>query len=252
LVKVLYDYADAVRVRQKPLPTIGSWGIVLFPYGDVRNGVWLGSYYPSQMDALTGSQASGQGALDPFLDYETSFSGFWWLRDGQGNYAAQWPDGSWLTIGEGTSGTTLPTVYRHTVVNNQQQVVPFTQAERVSNPPNAYNFTWEHKSGTTVAVDTSGNVTVSGAPGASLTFDFGTATLTVNASGNITLAVPSAEHVDFTQGGGAASDFLVLVSKFISAFNAHTHPDPQGGSTGTPTTPLSSGDVNSTLIGISN
>lgn len=47
--------------------------------------------------------------------------------------------------------------------------------------------------------------------------------------------------------GSSASDFVVLASKLIAKFNAHTHPAP-GGATGTPTLPLASGDVASTLV----
>jgi len=46
----------------------------------------------------------------------------------------------------------------------------------------------------------------------------------------------------------------VLVSKFLAAFNNHTHGGVStgGGTTATPTTPLTSGSVASTIVAISN
>ena len=225
-VTMLRDYADGVRVRQKPLPQIGTWGVVIFPYGDLRNGIWLGAYYPSLVDALTTTQASGQAATDPFIDYEASFSGDWWVLDGLGNYAKQWADSSWFVA---ASGDTLPTLYRHTVDSgNQQQTIPYPYSDRVKTPPASgqpFIFKWKHASGTSIAVDVSGNVT---------------------------LDLSSTAKLNITQDGGSPTDFLTLVSKLVSVFNNHTHKNVQGGSgnSGTPTTSISASDLQSDLINI--
>lgn len=246
---ILRDYADAVRVRQKPMPQLGTWGLVIFPSGDLRNGVWMGSYYPSLMDALTTTQASGFAPTDPYLDYEATFPGEWWLLDGKGHYAKQWTDSSYFTAAPASG---LPTVYRHTVENNKQKTVKFTYAERIASPPaSGFLYDFHHKSGTDISVDPSGNVSVSGAPAANLTIKFGGATLTINASGLASLALPGVQTFNITQGGGSPMDFLVLVSKFLTKFNAHVHPT-GGGNTGPPTVSLSAADVDSTIIKISN
>lgn len=252
-VTVLHDQADALRVRQRPLPVPGSWGLVAFPYGDVRNGVWLGAVYPSLIDALTTTDASGAAAngTDPYIDYMSHFSGYWFMRDGMGNAAEQYPDGSYMLA---ASGTTLPTVYRHIVEDNKQKQVALAQSDRIPSPPNPFNYLFHHQTGTEVSVDVSGNVVVSGSSvsGATLTLLFGGTSLSIDASGQVTLALPGSEMFNITQDGGSPSDALLLVSKFITAFNAHTHPDPQGGTTSPPSTPLAPSDVESTIIGISN
>ena len=41
---VKYGYqgpADALRISQPPLPGRGTWGLVAFPNGDIRNGIWI-------------------------------------------------------------------------------------------------------------------------------------------------------------------------------------------------------------------
>ena len=249
-VQVLYEYADALRVKQKPLPQVGTWGLVVFPYGDIRNGLWLGAYLPSAMDALTGTQASGQAATDPFIDYEAHFSGDWRLLDGLGNLSKQFADGSFII---GASGTTLPTVYRHTVdANNAQETLAYTRGDRIPAPPSPFNFIFQHATGTKLEVNSSGAVSVSGI--STLSIQFGGTTLTISAAGLVTLALTGSETLNITQGGGSASDFLALVSKLVSAFNGHTHSGVQSGGspTGTPTSPISASTISSTAINISN
>ena len=284
-VTVLRDYADARRVSQRPLPQIGTWGLVVFPYGDIRNGVWIGSYYPSQMDALTTTLASGHAPSDPFIDYEASFSGDWWLMDGIGNRAHQYADSSYF-VASGSSGIafpSLPTLYRHVVDATQKQnTIAYPYSDRVTNPPvsgRPFFYGFKHHSGTLVSmdssgstvvsgasgatfkdtfggtvftIDVSGNTTVSGSPKANLVFNFGNTTLTVDSSGNITFALAGGDLFNITQGGASPSDGLVLVSKLIAAYNAHVHTDPQGGNTGVPTVALTASGVRSTIIDISN
>lgn len=270
------DYASALTAQQKPLPQIGSWGLVALVDADLRNAVWICAYLPSQQDALTTTMASGSAATDPHIDYQAHFSGDWWMLDGSGNYSHQWVDGSALTI---ASGTALPKVYRHTVdASGTQQTIEFTRADRIAKPPtpNIYNF--KHVTGTVLQVDVSGSVTVSGSSGATLSVTFGKTLMTWDVSGNVTvsgaagatlvekfggttfsvdasgltsLVLPGSETFNISQGGSAA-DALVLVSKMVTKFNAHTHGGIQSGSSNssTPTSPIASGDIQSTIVKI--
>jgi hypothetical protein len=237
--------ADALRVSQKPLPGIGTWGLAAFPSGDPRNGIWLRSYYPSMLDAI---HTTGD-ATDPFIDYDAHFSGNWHLLDGKGNYAQQFADGSYATFG---SGAILPTIYRHIVENNQQQQQALTFAQRVATPPPPFQGSFvQAGSGLTVRLDSSGNFLVSGGAMASISLVFGQSSLKIDSSGNATLALAGADKFNITQGGGAPNDFLVLASKLVAAYNAHTHPTPSGESS-PPSAPITGAGVGSTIIDISN
>lgn len=240
----LNNAADGLRISQRPLPGIGTWGIVAFPYGDERNGTWLCSILPSSIDAIT----TNNDKLDPFLDYESHFSGYWSLLDGLGNMSMQWPDGSYFTV---ASGTALPTLYRHTVDGNQaQQKTPLTHAERVSNVPNPFVMQYVSAAGTSVVVDVSGSVTVSGATNATMDLTFNGAHINVDTSGNISLNTTGV--INHELNGASASDALVLVSKLVTWLANHTHTDPQGGVTGTPVQSITSGTIASTIAKTSN
>lgn len=245
-VRMMYDYADGLRVHQKPLPGIGTWGVVVIPNGDIRCAIWLGAYLPSQVDALTsdGSQTAA------FIENRAHFSGDLEYLDGLGNYARQFADGSYIIS---ASGQSLPTVYRHLVESNQQQAVAFTRADRIPNPPSVFYMHLHHQSGTDVLIDPSGNITVSGATGSQIEFVFGAATLKIDQNGHATLSLPGSETFDVTQGGAPASDFAALVSKIVTAWNAHTHSGVAAGgaNTGTPTSPISSTTINSVAVKLS-
>jgi phage baseplate assembly protein V len=71
----------------------------------------------------------------------------------------------------------------------------------------------------------------------------------LDSSGNV--EIQAASSISLTNGG-AAADALALVSKLVTAFNAHTHSDPQGGVTGAPTTPWTASTVESVLTRVSN
>lgn len=218
-VKVLHrGAADFMRIDQDPLPTRGTWGLVAFPEGDVRNGIWLGSYYPAKANAVTSPPG------DPTVRYHAHYSGDWDYLDGAGVEAHQWADGSYFVAGSGA----LPTAYRQTVDENQTvSRLAYARSARIPSPPSAFPFTYVHESGTSISVDVSGNVTV---------------------------ALAASKVLNITQGGAAASDFLALVSKLVTAFNNHVHTGVQSGgsNTGTPASPWSSTTVNSTIIDISN
>lgn len=239
-VKMLhFGFADAYRISQHPMPQIGSHGIVCFPNGDVRNGLWLGTYYPNLVDATAGI------AGDATVDYQAHWSGFWRYLDKAGTYAAQWPDGSSLLVG---SGAALPTVFRHVVDGNSQaqRLIPYTMADRVPHPPSPFQLNYKMANGTSVLIDKSGNITINGA-----------ANVTINASGDITLNAGQGSNIVLQGAGAAASDALALISKLVAAFNAHIHTgvSPGGGDTGPPATAWTAGTagtVSSTLIEISN
>lgn len=217
-VKILHHGpADMFRVKQAPLPMRGTWGLVAFPDGDIRNGIWLGAYYPSKQNAVTSPPN------DPTVEYDAHYSGDWRYLDGTGAAARQWADGSYFVAG---NAGVLPTIYRQ-LVNTAQQVVRtvFSQSTRVPSPPAAFPFKFVHASGTSISVDVSGNAHIDLAAGKTL---------------------------QITQGGGSPTDFLTLVSKLVTAFNNHVHGDPQGGNTTVPTVPWTSSTVDSTAIGISN
>ena len=150
--------ADSLRIRQRPMPVRGSWGLVAFPYGDARNGIWLCSILPNLADALT-STSAGATDTDPFIDYDSQYSGFWKLIDGQGQLAMEFPDGSSLVVG--ASGA-LPTIYRHTVgANNARSKIPFTSTDRIASPPSTpFVMNLTLASGANISTDSAGNITI--------------------------------------------------------------------------------------------
>ena len=265
--------ADALRVSEDELPTRGTWGLIAFPHNDPRNGIWLKSLYSQNQDAITNA------AGDPFLHYKAEWSGYWEHRDSAGNESRVFPDGTAITC---SASGAVPTTYRHIVDGtNTRQRVPFTQAERVANPPAPFIVNMAHASGTQVQVDGAGNVNVTGNAQAVLTLTFGGTTLVINASGDVTVTAGSttftitksgaisldagSNPVDLTAStvamavqaaisiaasGGATSDSLALVSKLISWLSNHTHTGVNG-TTSTPNQSLSTGDIAATTLNVS-
>lgn len=218
----LNNSADGLRISQRPLPGIGTWGLIAFPYGDERNAIWLCSIHPSSIDAIT----TNGDELDPFLDYEAHFSGYWSMLDGLGNYAAQWPDGSHLTI---ASGVGLPATFRHTVDAQQaQQRVAFTHAERVPSPPTPFTLQYVSAAGTSVQVDASGSVTVSGAAGATATLEFNGGIIQLDAGGNINLTATGSVNItapvtetsgNLSAGNGITASFTTPTGQTVMIQN---------------------------------
>lgn len=266
--------ADAVRLSQEELPTKGTWGVICFPQGDSRNGIWLRSYYAQNQDAIPSD-------TDPFLHYKAEWSGYWEHRDKSGNESRVFPDGTAITY---SATGALPTVYRHVVDGAQvRQQVPFTQTERVPNPPAPFIYTMAHASGTQVQVDSAGNTTVTGASSATLTLNFGGTTLVIDANGDLTVTAGSttvtvdkngqialdsgANPVAITAstvalmiqtllsvsaGGGATSEAPALAAALVSWLTSHTHTgNGAGASTSTPDQALTTADVASTTIKMS-
>jgi phage baseplate assembly protein gpV len=203
-VRVLhYGPFDGLRVKQTQLPGRGTMGVVLFPYSDMRNGIWLGAISQNLVDAVT----SDDGAY--FDDYEAHWSGFWKLLQQTGELTTVFPDGSEVLVGN----TTAPTTYHHTVnPQNQQERVALTQAERVPTPPAAFPMTVNHASGTVIQIDANGNATIN-AGSASVTISGGTINLDT-------------------------ANLMINGTNFITLFNQHVHPDPEGGDTGAPTSDI--------------
>jgi phage baseplate assembly protein gpV len=238
IVSVRMSYegaADGLRVNHKAMPGRGTEGIVVFPGADNRNGFWLKSIYAQASDALTTD-------TDQFLEYDSHWSGHFHMLDGSGNFTESFADGSFLQVG---SGTTVPPTSRHTVDSGQnRQVTPLSQSERVPNPPSPFNITLSHISGTKAAIDPSGNTTVSGAAGATLTMTFGGATLHIDAGGNVTVTASSVVITAPSVAIGSQGETLhtLLTSLAANVFNSHTH-----GTSGPPTPQMTTADETSVL-----
>lgn len=268
-VRPMYDsYCDGLRVSQRPLPMPFTTGIVLFPNGDYRNGVWLGSYYANQHDALMGDEN------DPHVDLYSHWSGYWRLLDKGGTLAQQWPDATYFVAG---SGNILPMIFRHIVDGSQkQQRVESTFDDRVKQKQKPFYYNFNHAAGTsfvvdpsgaftatggasahwsmlfggtTLSLDVSGNLSTFGASGAALDMEFNGGKVQVDAAGNVTLIVPGGKKITMATGA-SGNDTLALVSLLVTAFNTHTHPGDSGGTTGPPTTPWTAATIQSTLFSV--
>lgn len=170
---------DALRVRHDPLPTAGTDGLLLFPHGDNRNAVWIGSIDRNQQNAYTSAPGSPHDA------YEADWSGGWRLRDSNGNYAEQWPDGTSLVVGNGGS---VPATYRTTVASGQApERVQFPFSARVQSAPSPWPVKLMQAAGTTLQVGADGSVTVTVTGGAQLVMQTNGA-VTVTAPGTMTVS----------------------------------------------------------------
>ena len=211
---------DGLRIKQSAMPGRGTMGIVAFLNNDIRSGVWLGAIPTVMADAI--SNPTG----DPFLNYESHFSGYWHSLDQSGSENTRWPDGSMLIVGSGFTPT------RH-IQNSagQRESVPVADSDRpatISPMP----ITLKHSSGTTVEIDSSGNVTVA-------------------ASGTILASSPTsieakAPVVKIDNGG--TTQYLVTATAW-TWLTTHTHSGVQtgAGNTGTPNSVPTSGVLSSIL-----
>ena len=205
-------HADAVRIKQSPLPTKGTDGLVAILYGDTRNAIWMGSMITSGRDARTHPD-------DPDAEYTADHGGGYSLLNGDGQYTRMFPDGT--TVSVTADGNPLVAT-RHTVDDTQtRQSVAYSATDRRPATPTPHH----------VVVKTASGVTI-----------------TVPPAGSVTVDLPGGETFDLTQGGASASDALVLVSKFVSAFNAHVHiSEPPGAKTSAPVKQLQPSDVFSVI-----
>lgn len=193
-VAVPMAYADALRASQKPLPGVGSAGLIAFPEGNLLNAVWLCTIPANLMDAVH----TNDDALDPYIDYDAHFSGHWDLLDGAGNVAIQFADGSSIVMG---ATAELPTTYRHTVDANQvRQRVPFTRDERIPAPPPPFVFQYTGADGVVITKDITGNIVIKAS---SILLD----TPVVTTTGNV------------TGGTGATGTFTTPTGQTVSVLN---------------------------------
>lgn len=226
---------DAVRGNFPELPVVGQTGLVAFTRGDPRNGRWLGSYSPNLIDASAMSPGIGN------VEYRASYGGGWAIRNEDGSEAVWWPDGSYLLAG----AATLPTPTRHTLDGNQaRQRTPYTAAERVPAPPAPFPFIFAHQSGATAQVTAAGSVLLEAANGQTATVQANGATVVIDVSGNVSITssgtvAATAPSIKLGDGGTLQA---LLTATAATVFNTHTHPDPQGGTTGTPNQTMGAAD----------
>jgi phage baseplate assembly protein gpV len=170
--------ADGLRIRQTAMPTVGTWGLVLCPYGDSRQAIWAGSLLTTMLDARTGDS-------DPYVEYNSHWSGYFSYLDSAGNHYEYFPDGTY--VGFATS-TALPSITRHTVDNTQtQQSTAFPASQRTASPVAARPYVLRHATGTQVQIDASGNATVTAASGKTITLSGNSGSMQIDSSGNIHL-----------------------------------------------------------------
>jgi hypothetical protein len=208
-----YDNASPYTIDQKPLPLIGSWILAAFPNADSRNGVFLCAYNAISVDAITTQASDASGA---HMAYRAHWSGHWHQLDGRGQEAVQWPDGSfWVSNASGS----LPTTFRNIVVSGLRTQIPLTHAQRVPNPPAPFFKTLvagPSGSPTTVSIDPSGNVSVSGSANATLTlsingisFTMALSTFTASASNFVTTE-------NLVAGNGTSGSFTTPTGQVVT------------------------------------
>jgi sorbitol-specific phosphotransferase system component IIA len=232
---------DGLRIKQAPLPGRGTQGVIAFLNGDLRSGVWLGAYPAGNFDAISNP------ANSPHLDYQSHWSGFWEALDESGSTTTTWPDGSQAIVGSGFTPT------KHIQdANSGKRVVVARTASDYPTPPSPLPVAFNHKSGAKLTISSAGAVEASAAAGQTATITANSATIQIDASGNITITAagnitatsPGTVHVqaptiNLDDGGTLQS---LATAAFVTWAEGHVHSDPQGGTTGAPTTsPPSSG-----------
>lgn len=193
---------DAVVGRFPALPTAGTHGLVVFPSGDSRNGVWMGSISTQQTDAS--AHVPGNGAAD----YAAHYGGGWSMRSADGQTTEVFPDGTMVQVGPVT-----PVPTRHTIDENQQrQRTHFLPAQRIPQKPNPFPVLVQHASGASVSIDSAGSIALIAAAGQTVSLSVsGGVTLTLSGS---TLAVGSDTTVTI-----ASSTSISLQAPIISCNN---------------------------------
>lgn len=222
-----YGPADALRVRQAPLPGRGTAGVVAFMNGDVRNPIWLGSFTPWLADALGSSG-------DPFLAYESHFSGYWQSVDGSGNATLRFPDNTMVVVGKQFS----PGLHIQNADSGAREFVARTPSNY---PPVAAGFPVEieHSSGASVVISASGAITATAATGQTLTLISNGATALIDANGNMTFTGVSEIHAKapaiYLDDGGTTQP--ICLQAFATWAESHEHSGVMtgGGDTGPPT-----------------
>lgn len=208
-VRVLYNgNADGLRINQEPLPIMGTWGLIAIPNGDIRAALWLGSFYPSAINAITTSNPPD--VTDTQIKYYSHWSGAYWIVDQEGQFYFWLPDGTNFTI---NSTNTPPVLYRNIInSNNQQQLVPLSNSDRNPTPPNPYYATFTHASGASVGIDNTGAIIATSANNSGTTVEIDSggniyatgsaiAAATINMPGGV--VIESANAVELISGSAS-------------------------------------------------
>lgn len=222
-VKVLtHGPRDGVRGIFPALPTVGTWGLVLFPRGDIRNGHWAGATDPNLIDAST--HAPGLGGTE----YSAHFGGGWSWLGMDGTRAEVFPDGTSLLL-----GSAMPTPTRHTLTDKQARVrTPFTAGQRVSVVPGAFEAVLTHPTGAGAQLNASGTWAFTAAAGESVILQVtGGATATLNPDGSVRISAASGKSVTVESLGGASVVIDGAGSIVASAVGGHTVTVTAGGTT---------------------
>lgn len=158
--KILYiGTSDATRIEQMPLPVIGTWGLVAFPYGLIESAIWLGSFYQTGVTAVNTSKNPTDG--DGQQRYMSHASGSWSLLDYIGQYAMTFGDNTQFLV---NASNQTPTTYRR-VVDSEGVLtsVPYYQSDRNPSPPPPFWISLNHPgSGASWTISPSGEVTILG------------------------------------------------------------------------------------------
>ena len=189
---------DAVRGSYHELPTPGTRGLIAFPRGDVRNGLWVGSVEHTENDVNPGSA----GVTN--FSYKAAYSGYWEHHSESGVSTSYWPDGTNIVVG----GETAPTLNRHVVDSQQRRTSKsFVQSERINNTPSVFPVTINHSSGTQIVIDGSGNVNINTV-----------SSVNVNANTSVNLVAPA-----ITLGSSGESLQEIVLKQAWDFLTSHTH-----------------------------
>jgi len=148
--------ADASRVEQLPLPVVGTWGLVAFPYGTIESAVWLGAFYHSPVNAITTS--SPPTDQDSQTKYMSHASGSYSILDYIGQYFYRAPDGTNFLI---NSSNQEPITYTHGVNASGVQILQrFYDQNRNQDRPQPFWTSFNHPSGSSFTISPSGDITI--------------------------------------------------------------------------------------------
>lgn len=156
-IKILINGpADATRVEQMPMPVMGTWGLVAFPYGTIESAIWLGSFYHSPVNAVTTSNPPTQ--QDSQIKYMSHASGSWSMLDYIGQYFYRAADGSNVIM---NSNNTEPIAYIHSVNDEGVQTLQefYDQDRNTAKPPPFY-LSVNHPSGSSFTISPDGTITI--------------------------------------------------------------------------------------------
>jgi phage baseplate assembly protein gpV len=211
---------DAVRGNYPELPLPGQRGVILFPRGDNRNGVWICSV----TSGLNDSNPNVAGGMPQHVEYAYGGGVFW--RGPDGSEFSQYPDGSTLQI-----GPSQPNLTRHTVGSGQvRSATPFPLAQRVATAPAAsfpLIFT-QAGTGASLMLTASGSWTITAAPGQTINFQVSGGAAIGMTDTNITLKASDAvglntPNVDASAAINAAGEITAETSGTSIKLSQHVH-----------------------------